>query len=103
VIDKSKTMKFKATYYDYDTDKSVTKDCIEIDYNNDYNNADKNFSFVPVDNPPRIYKSVVIDHPIISIYQNDSGIRILVQGYQGMNGGGYAKTKTVIESVREED
>ena len=96
-------MKFKATYYDYDTDKSVTKDCIEIDYNNDYNNADKNFSFVPVDNPPRIYKSVVIDHPIISIYQNDSGIRILVQGYQGMNGGGYAKTKTVIESVREED
>ena len=92
-------MKFKVTYYDYDTDKSVTKDCIEIDYMN----ADKNFSFVPVDNPPRIYKSVVIDHPIISIYQNDSGIRILVQGYQGMNDGGYAKTKTIIESVREED
>jgi hypothetical protein len=93
-------MKFKVTYYDVETGKGVTKNCVEIDYKE--HNFERNFSFVPVDNPPRIYKSVVIDHPIISIYQNDSGIRILVQGYQGMNDGGYAKTNTVIESVRED-
>lgn len=92
-------MKFKVTYYDYDTDKLVTKDCDYIDYSAE----DKYFSFTPVDDPPRIYKSVIINHPRVNIYQNKWVVKIVVEGYQGMNGGGYSKTNTVIESVREED
>lgn len=91
-------MKFKVTYYDYETDKSVTKACIDIDYNT----TNDNFSFTPVDNPVRIYKSVTIDHPRVTIYQNDLGIRITVAGYQSTKDSGYARTKTVIESVRED-
>jgi hypothetical protein len=92
-------MKFKVTYYDIDTDKAVTKDCIHTDYNT----VDKNFSFMPVDNPPRIYKSLIIDHPIVGIYQNEYGLKIIVEGYQMVKSGGYWRTKTIIESVREED
>ena len=88
-------MKYKVTYYDYDTDSTITKNCIDIDYNT----VDKTFSFYPVDDPPRIYRSVVIDHPIVSIYQNDRGLRITVDGYQCIKSGGYWKTKTIIESA----
>jgi hypothetical protein len=91
-------MKFKATYYDVETDKSVTKNCIDITYDA----MDKSFSFMTVDDPVRIYKTVTIDHPRVSVYQNDRGIRIFVEGYQCMKDSGYARTKTVIESVRED-
>ena len=91
-------MKFKATYYDYETGKQVTKNCVEIDYNN----FERNFSFTPVDDPPSIYKSVIIDQTRLSIYQNERGIRIIVEGYQRMKDGGYGGTKTTIESVRED-
>ncbi len=91
-------MKYKVTYYDYDTGSSLTKDCININYNT----IEKNFSFMPIDNPPRIYKNIIIDHPIVSIYQNECGIKISVSGYQCMKSGGYGKTNTIIESVRED-
>jgi hypothetical protein len=93
-------MKFKVTYYDVETGKGVTKNCVEIDYKE--HNFERNFSFIPVDDPPSIYKSVIIDHPRVGIYQNERCIRIVVEGYQGMNDGGYGKTKTIIESVRED-
>lgn len=86
------------TYYDIDTDSSLTKDCWDIAYND----VDENFSFTPVDNPVKIYKSVIIDHPKVSIYQNDKGLRITVRGYQYLKSGGYGKTLTVIENVKEE-
>jgi hypothetical protein len=75
-------MKYKVTYYDYDTDSTITKNCINID-------------------PPRIYKSVIIDHPTVSICQNDRGLRITVDGYQCIKSGGYWKTKTIIESMNK--
>lgn len=91
-------MKFKATYYDYETGKLITKNCIAITYEA----MDKSFSFTPVDDPVRIYKTVTVNHPRVSVYQNDSGISIIVEGYQCMKDGGYAKTKTTIESVTED-
>lgn len=91
-------MKFKVTYYDIETDKSITKDCVEMDYNN--RDDENTFSFMPVDNPPKIYKSIVIDHPKISIHQHDGDIRILITGYQYMKSGGYNKTSTTIENVK---
>lgn len=91
-------MKFKATYYDYETGKSVTKNCIDITYEP----MDESFSFTPVDDPVRSYKTVMIDHPRVSVSQNDRGIRIIVDGYQCVKEGGYWRTTTVIESVRED-
>ena len=89
-------MKFKVSYYDYDTDKYVTKDCDRMEF------KDGKFSFDPVDNPVKIYKAVIIDHPIVSIHQMDDRIRICVSGYQCMKNGGHAKTNTIFESVRED-
>jgi phage-related protein len=88
-------MKFKVTYYDIDTDSTVTKNCETI---SDYKTTDESFSFYPVDDPPKIYKAVVIDRPKISICQIPNGIRIVVEGYQYMKSGGYWKTKTIIEN-----
>ena len=42
-------MKFKVSYYDFDTDKHLTKDCDRMEF------KDGNFSFYPVDNPVKIY------------------------------------------------
>ena len=90
-------MKFKVSYYDFDTDKFVTKDCYRMSF------YEGKFEFMPVDNPIRIYKSVSIDHPIVSISQNDTGfISISVVGYQYMKNGWYDKTTTKIENVRED-
>jgi hypothetical protein len=91
-------MKFKATYYDYETGKMFTKNCIAITYET----MDKSFSFTPVDDPVRFYKAVTIDHPRVSVYQNDCGIKIIVDGYQCMKEGGYWRTTTVIESVTQD-
>lgn len=91
-------MKYKVTYYDIETDSSIIKDCYDIDYNI----VDDKFSFTPVDNPVTIYKSITIDHPKVSICQNDFGLRICVIGYQAIKSGGYSSTTTIIENVREE-
>ena len=92
----SKNMKFKVSYYDYDTDKYVMKDCDRMEF------KDGNFSFYPVDNPVKIYKSIVIDHPKVAIYQDRDRMKIIVTGYQYMNDGGYWRTETIIENVRED-
>ena len=90
-------MKFKVSYYDYDTDKYVTKDCDRMDFSNG------EFHFYPVDNPVKMYKSVVIDHPKVSIHQNNDRIKIHITGYQYIMGeGGYERTETIIENVRED-
>jgi hypothetical protein len=92
-------MKYKVTYYDIDADGMSVKDCYDIDYNT----VDDTFSFTPVDNPVKIYKTVIIDHPRVSIYQNTLGMRITVKGYQYIRSGEYSKTITVITSVNEND
>ena len=45
-------MKFKVSYYDYDTDKYVTKECYRMSF------YDGVFEFMPVDDPIKIYKSI---------------------------------------------
>jgi len=92
-------MKFKVSYYDYDSDKFVTKDCDSMDFSN----GDYQFSFYPVDNPVKIYKAITIDHPKIKVQQNQRwGIKIIVTGYQCMKDGDYWKTDTTFESVKED-
>lgn len=88
-------MKFKVKYYDYDSDKTIEKDCFDFEYDTKENK----FSFTPVDNPVKIYKSVVIDSPVTYIGYNDNEQVILVEGYQMIKDGGYWKTKTTITSV----
>lgn len=89
-------MKFKVTYYDYDTDKRITKDCDKMVF------KDGKFSFYPVDNPVKIYKAVVIDHPIVSIHQNKDKLSISVEGYQYIKDGGSWRTTTEIVNVIED-
>ena len=89
-------MKFKVSYYDYDTDKQITKDCDSMEF------KDGKFYFYPVDNPVKIYKAVVIDHPIVTIHQNKDKLSISVEGYQYMKEGGCWRTTTTIENVRED-
>ena len=90
-------MKFKVSYYDYDTDKYVTKDCDRMEF------KDGNFSFYPVDNPVKSYKAVIIDHPKVTIYQDRDCMKIIVTGYQwSAYDGGYWRTETIIENVRED-
>jgi len=89
-------MKFKVTYYDYDSGKSVTKNCYRM------NSYDGKFEFIPVDDPIKFYKSLSIDHPIVSIYQNETGLMVInVVGYQYTKNGSYEKTTTIIENVRD--
>jgi hypothetical protein len=90
-------MKLKVVYYDIENDSSIEKDCIDI--HND--TTDNTFSFTPVDNPPKIYKAIVIDHPIVKLYQNKSGLTIKVIGYQYTKSGGYWRTETKIYSADE--
>lgn len=88
-------MKFKVQYRDYDSDRVVEKDCIDI--NNDP--KENQFSFTPVDNN---YKVVIIDRPSIHIGYFDGGkLKIVVEGYQMIKDGGYWKTTTTITSVYE--
>ena len=89
-------MKFKVSYYDYDTDKHITKDCDRMEFKDGY------FSFYPVDNPVKIYRAVGISHPKVSIYQNKDKLSIRVEGYQYMKEGGSSFTVTTIENVRED-
>ena len=89
-------MKFKVSYYDFDTDKHLTKDCDRMEF------KDGNFSFYPVDNPVKIYKAVVIDHPKVTIYQDRDRMKIIVTGYQCMKDGDYWKTDTTFKSVKED-
>ena len=89
-------MKYKVSYYDYEANKHLTKDCDRMEF------KDGEFHFCPVDNPVKIYKSVIIDHPKVSIHQNKDKLSISVEGYQCMKSGGYWKTNTTIENVRED-
>jgi len=89
-------MKFKVSYYDYDTDKYVTKDCDEMHFDNG------KFSFYPIDDPVKSYKLVIIHHPIITIHQNKDKLSISVVGYQYIKEGGYWQTTTTIENIRED-
>jgi hypothetical protein len=57
---------------------------------------------MPVDNPIKIYKSIIIDHPIFSVSQNTGFISISVVGYQYTKNGSYEKTTTKVENVRED-
>lgn len=90
-------MKFKVSYYDYDTDKHITKDCDRMEF------KDGEFHFYPVDNPVKIYKAVVIDHPKIELYQHKNTLKIHIEGYQCMKNSGYWKTNTTIENVTEDE
>ena len=91
-------MKFKVQYYDYDSDKSIEKDCFEISYDT----KDNAFSFIPVDNPVKCYKSVIIDTPETYVGYSNGKLKIIVKGYQYTKSGGYWKTTTTITSINED-
>lgn len=93
-------MKFQVTYYDIETDKSLTKQCHDFNYNG--MSSPDSLWFTPVDVPVKSYKAVIINHPIIKIFQSlDRGIKIIVEGYQYTKNDGYTKTVTIFENTYE--
>jgi hypothetical protein len=90
-------MKYKVTYYDYDSDKYLTKDLYWMASHKG------SFDFVPiVDGPKENWKGVSLYGCEISMVCNDKGVTITVEGFQQKNGGGYCKTITVAKSVIED-
>lgn len=89
-------MKFIVTYYDIDSDKTVTKDCYRLEFSNG------EFHFYPVDDPVKIYKAITIDHPKVTIYQKEDKLSIRVEGFQCMKNGGYWRTYTNIVNVEKD-
>lgn len=83
-------MKVTVNYYDFDEDKTVTKTCFQ------FNNTVDDFSFIPIDNPVTIYKSVVIKDAKVSIFYDDNKVTLRVNGWQYIKGGGYDQTQTTI-------
>ena len=92
-------MKFKVKYYDYDSNNTIEKDCFEFNCDTKENK----FYFIPVDNPVKIYKSVIIDSPVTYFKYIDGGkFKFIVEGYQMIKNGGYWKTTTTITSIEED-
>ena len=91
-------MKFKVSYYDYDSDNTIEKYCFEFNCDTKENK----FSFIPVDNPVKIYKSVIIDSPVTYIGYNNGKLKIVVEGYQMIKDSGYWKTETIITNIEED-
>ena len=96
---KSMKTQMLVSYYDYDTDKIVEKTCFSFDHDT----KDDTFQFVPVDNPVKIYKTVVIDCPRVYTNWNDCRFKMVVEGYQYTKSGGYWKTKTIITLKNDEN
>jgi hypothetical protein len=78
-------------YYDVESDSVVTKKCLEFS-----SESPKSFSFLPVDEPVKFYKTIVIDHPLVFVYGNEYRTRIDVSGYQYNKKGNVIKTETRI-------
>mgnify|MGYP006919765533 CR=1 FL=1 len=70
-------------YWDDDSGKMETKKCIQINYDS---KDSSRLEFMPVDNPVRIYKSVVITHPVVKIVSDNNKCNIIVDGFRSING-----------------
>lgn len=92
-------MKYIVKYYDIETDRGVEKECIHFSYDDENS---KSFSFTPINHPVKIYKSVVINHPVITTFLRDGKFKLIVVGYQYTKNSGYEKTTTVIYNKYEE-
>ena len=87
-------MKYKVTYYDYDSDSYLTK---ELYWMASYRGS---FDFVPVgDGPKENWKGFSISGSGVNVFYNYKGLNITVDGFQEMKSGGYSKTTTLIQSV----
>jgi hypothetical protein len=91
-------MKCQVKYYDINVNAVVTKNCDNVHYSD----VDGSFSFCPLDDPPRIYKDVIIDRPRVRLYQLENGMRLIIDGYQSVKSGGCARTTTTIEMTDEQ-
>lgn len=85
-------MKATVRYFDYDLNDMVVKKCENFHYT-----ANQEFEFMPVDEPAKIYKSIVIKHPKVSIHYRSEleKMEVTVEGFQYTKNG-YILTTTTI-------
>lgn len=86
-------MKTTVTYTDFDTGNRITRKCLSFNYGH----GETVFSFLLVDEPPTIFKTICIMHPVIYISQEEDLFRVVVIGYQELKGRS-VQTETVIET-----
>ena len=88
-------MKFKVSYYDFDTDKYIKQDFDRINF---YSNGELYLYSL---NPYKCHK-VVISNSKISFDQDNDRMNMRIKGYQYLGEGNYKITETIIENVRED-
>jgi hypothetical protein len=84
-------------YYDIETDKKVEKKCFRCDYESGID-----FSFCPIDDPVKIFKSIVIKSPTIRVIYSMYGLKMIITGWQLIKDTGYWQTETIIKIQNEE-
>jgi hypothetical protein len=100
IIRESNYMKARVKYFDYELNEMVEKNCEDFYYTT--SNMFE-FEFMPVDDPVRIYKSVVIIRPKIMInYRKEyNELNLMVDGFQYTKNG-YSLTTTTI-TIKEDE
>jgi hypothetical protein len=93
-------MKAKVKYFDYDVNEVVEKTCEDFHYTTD---EMFEFEFMPVDEPAKIYKHIVVRHPRIDIHYSGEykELRLTVEGYQ-FTKDGWNLNKTTI-TIKEDE
>ncbi len=95
-------MKARVRYFDYDADEVVEKKCEDFYYTTD---DIFEFEFMPVDEPAKIYKTIVVKHPKIDISYNNEykELKLVVEGYQNTKKYGYSLFTTTITIKEDEE
>jgi hypothetical protein len=89
-------MNLQVSYFCPEKEELFIKEC----YSFSHDIEDNSFSFCPVDNPPKIYKDIIINRPIINMFYRDGRLRINIDGFQYVNGK-YILTNTLIEEFQK--
>jgi hypothetical protein len=95
-------MKARVRYYDFETDEVVEKKCENFYYTTD---DIFQFKFASIDEPTKIYKTIVVKHPKIDISYNGEykKLKLVVEGYQNTKKYGYSLFTTTITIKEDEE
>ena len=84
-------MKKIVNYYNIDSDCAVERECLDFHY--DMENPAK-FEFTP--KLDKMFQTLMISHPIVSMHCNEYRTKIHISGYQQTKNHGYSRTETTI-------
>jgi hypothetical protein len=83
-------------FYDIESDKAITKHCIDFSFNQ----GENYFSFTPFDEGDKIYKSIAVDSTIVKFRYSMYGLKIIVKGWMMVKGIGYCRNEVIIRILK---